>query len=108
MQMAPARMMTSEHTLARIGRRMKTSESKLLALSRRGRGGRADLDRRAVTDLLHAGDDELLALLEARLDDVVVADDGAGLDRALAGHSRPAVAALHDVGEELPVDAVQR
>ena len=27
MHMAPARMITSEHTVARIGRRMKTSES---------------------------------------------------------------------------------
>jgi hypothetical protein len=59
MQIAPARMMISEQTLARIGRRMKASENKLALRSRRLRlrlgGGARRLhgDRRAVADLLH-------------------------------------------------------
>ena len=41
MQMAPARMMSSEQTVARIGRRMKTSESKRYRASPPGAAGEA-------------------------------------------------------------------
>src|SRR5512145_2290786 len=107
MQMAPARTISSEQTLARIGRRMKTSESTLLALRARAGSGRAERHRGAVGDLLQAGDDQLLAGLQPRLQDVVVADDGADVDRSLPGHGLPALG-HGDVGEVLAVDAVHR
>ena len=46
--------------------------------------------------------------LQARLHDVVVADDGPRLHRPLARHGRAALARLGDEREELAVDAVER
>jgi len=65
-------MMTSEQTDARIGRRMNVLTNTLLRFH-----------RRAVGDLLDAGDDELIAGLEATLDDVIVALEFADLHRPL-------------------------
>src|SRR5206468_5857716 len=70
-------------------------------------GGRTDLDGRAVADLLHTRDDQLLAGLQPGPDDIVVARDRAGLHRSLARHRRSALAVLGYVGEELAVDPVE-
>ena len=92
--MAPARMITSEQTLARIGRLMKVSTimAQDSGLKARGSGAsgaaggrrvRRGRDRRAVQELLRAGDDDLLPGLDAFEHRIVVADDRADLDRAL-------------------------
>src|SRR6185437_6574018 len=92
--MSPARMMTSEQTDARIGRRMKVLTNTLLRLH-----------RRAVRDLLDAGRDQLIARLQPALDNVVVALDVADRQRPLPCDEslRPR---LGDEAEVLAVDAV--
>ena len=93
---APARMRTSEQTDARIGRRMKVSTNI---------AGLLGLHRRAVADLLDAGDDQLVARLEAARDDVVVAEQLADLDRAAAARRGRPVALLGHEAEVLAADA---
>src|SRR5947208_269072 len=111
---APARMITSEQTLARIGRRMKVSTNTGIrdwglgirgGLGRRRRRPRAlRRDWRAVGELLRAGDDDTLAGLDALEHRIVVAGDRADLDGALPGRQRAAGARLADEGKELAVD----
>src|SRR5215213_1458520 len=71
---APASTMTSEQTVARIGRRMKVSTN--IAFSAR-------LDGRAVADLLYVRDDHAVAGGQASADDVVLAHDVAERHRLL-------------------------
>src|SRR5580765_2051467 len=88
---SPPRMMSSEQTVARIGRRMNSSENMSVLPSLAGPGARGCRcasrrklhDRRAVADLLQSADDQLLAGLEARDHDVVIADDLPEHDRTL-------------------------
>src|SRR5687767_13052685 len=92
---APARTMTSEQTVARIGRRMKVSTNI---------GGLTRVHRRAVADLLHVGDDDPFAGGQPAADDVVLADDVAERDRLLPG-DKPAVHLLGDEHEMLAGNA---
>ena len=99
MAIAPARMMSSEQTVARIGRRMKTFAEHVptppTSLARRRAGARLRhrRDRRAVADLLDARRRSAARpALRPLTHDVVVADQRAELDRALLRHGRPAVA----------------
>src|SRR5262245_23835316 len=95
MAMPPARMITSEETLARIGRRMNVSATTASALRR--------LNRRAVGQLLRTGRDDAVAGLDAVEYDVVLTDDGTDFDRALL-RGQPAARLLGDEREELAVD----
>src|SRR5262249_20105143 len=65
-------------------------------------------DRRAVLDLLDAGADDLLAGLEAGVDDVVPADELAEGDRAHPGDLLSALARLDDEDEGLSVQPIHR
>ena len=105
MTIAPARMMSSEQTVARIGRRMKrllniSAPSCFAGRRRRRRGARARRrhgDGHAVADLLNARHDQLLAFLQPAQHDVVVADDRSQLHRSLPRDGRAALALLDDV-----------
>jgi hypothetical protein len=87
-------MIISEQTVARIGRRMKTSLNTLLFSSPSARGrcrrarGRRALGHywRAVSQQLNPAGDQPIASLQPRHDEVVVADDGADDNRALPRH----------------------
>src|SRR5437660_8960417 len=97
MATAPARMMMSEQTLARMGRVMKVSTALTgCGLSREGfdgglesgaRGGRrrARRDWRTVHQPLHAGGDDSIASLDAVEHAIRVAGNRPHFDRALPG-----------------------
>src|SRR5712671_3808667 len=112
--MAPARMITSEQTVARIGRLMKVSTTtgspycriaelqkgrtkggnsasswRSRGLRRRCSGFGCRRNRRAVDELLRAGDDHFLARFDSVRHRIVVADDGSDFDRALVRHQLP-------------------
>src|SRR5215218_9638219 len=87
MASAPARTMTSEQTVARIGRRINVSTNIASALRgvrlRSARGVRLQAHRKSIADLLGVRHDDLIASLQSARDHVVVADDGANGDRLL-------------------------
>src|SRR5262245_29216294 len=96
MDTAPARMISSAQTVAKMGRRMKNSTI-------RGRPSlRLRGHRDAVAQELGAGDDHPVAFLDPLQHDVVVAHDLSHLDRLLPrdeavllllGHEREVLAA---------------
>src|SRR4029077_15920748 len=107
--MAPARMITSEQTLARIGRRMKMSAI-TAGFGVLGSGFRVRvrvrvlvLYRYSVHELLCAGGDHPLARLDPVENGIVLAGDRADLDRALL-RDELAARVFRDEGEELSVD----
>src|SRR5687768_8318728 len=77
---APASTITSEQTVARIGRRMNVSTNMAVVPALTG------IDRRAVADFLDVGHDHSLAGGEAAADDVILADDVAERHRLLPRH----------------------
>src|SRR5215470_2106892 len=77
MASTPARMITSEQTVARIGRRMNVSTNKRRQPSGFG------FNRNTVLQLLDIGDDHFLAFLHTASDDVGVADENADGNRLL-------------------------
>src|SRR5262245_52083309 len=104
MAIRPARMMTSEQTLARIGRRMNVSAAMAIPLLRRRRRGAAlHGDRRPVGELLHARRDDPLARLDALEDRIILPDDRPDLDRALF-RDELAAGVLRDEREHLAAD----
>ena len=111
--MAPARMMTSEHTVARIGPADEdVGEQGYWPFPPRGRPGtrgpRAPIATGAPSRIFCTPETISFSPgLRPGLHDVVVSDQRPGLDRALARHGRSALAGLGHVGEELAVDAVQ-
>src|SRR4029079_8350849 len=94
MAISPPRMMTSEHTDARMRRWMKVLTNMWLLR----------LHGRAVRDLLDARDDQLVARLQAALDHVIVAFHLAELYRPLP-RDQPLRPLFGDVDEILAVDA---
>src|SRR5258708_7971939 len=86
-------MITSEQTLARIGRRMNVSAITGFGVRGSGFGVRGSgfgvrvlagrLNRRAVGELLRAGGDDTLAGLDALEHRIGLADDRPDFDRAL-------------------------
>src|SRR6476646_7926391 len=103
---APARMMTSDRTIDRMGRRMKMSAN-MRALVWEKKTSALRLHGRSVADLLDTGHDQAVPDGQAAFDDVVVADELADLDGALPG-DEPAALRLDDEGEVLPGDARDR
>src|SRR5207249_12341205 len=118
MAIAPARMMTSEQTLARIGRLMNVSTN-ISSVGRvfsdppicqvqkdpaYDRGLRLRRDRSAVGELLHARHDKALVRFEAVEHRIAVADDWAQLDRPLPRDELP-VRLFRNEREVLSADA---
>src|ERR1041385_9559593 len=101
MASTPARTMTSEQTVARIGRRMKVSTN----IRNRASGSRLGLDGHAVLQLLEVRDNQLLAFLDAAADDIAVADEVADRNRLLM-RDHAAAPCLGDEHEVLPADAI--
>src|SRR5262245_47958173 len=80
-----------------MGRRMKVST---IALS--GSIDSFRLDRRAVGDLLHSGDDHAVAGFQTSADDVIVAEELADLHRPLPGNEAAVRTVFGDKAEVLP------
>src|SRR5260221_3800690 len=106
-------MITSEHTVARIGRRIKVSA--ITGASGRSAAARALTPgacrrfwyRSAVSEFLRPRDDDAIAGLETVEDGVVLAGDRPQLDRLLFG-DHLAAGVLRDEGKDLPADAQHR
>src|SRR5438477_9499016 len=94
----PARMITSEQTVARIGLRMKVSTNIGCQVSGFSRGLSLRLNRRSIREFLDIRDNHLLAFLDAAADDVVFADQIADGDGLLA-RDASALALLGDENE---------
>src|SRR5262245_60040704 len=95
-------MITSEQTVARIGRRMNVSTNMRLQPS----GFR--FDGNTVLQLLDIGDDHFLALLHTAANDVGVADEIADRDRLLPCDERATLPLLGHEDEVLATDSIDR
>src|SRR5512146_3203736 len=95
--MAPARMISSEHTMANTGRRMKKLTNMSTPL-------RLRLHRHVVGQHLHAAADDAVAGSNSAQHHVLGADDLSEVRRALPRHRLVAVLRSHG-GAGLPADA---
>src|SRR5258705_3709334 len=109
MASTPARMMTSEQTVARMGRRMKVSTNMRYQVSgvRFQEVSGLRFHRHAVLQLLDVRNDHLLALLDAAPDDIAVANQIADRDRLLP-RDDAALPLFGDEHEVLAAHAVDR
>src|SRR5258705_13270806 len=112
----PARMITSEQTVARMGLRMKVSTNMRYQVSGirfqevpgvRFQESGFGFDRNAVLEFLDVRHDQLLAFFDAAADDVAVANQVADGDRLLPCDDAP-LSLLGDEHEILTADAVDR